>query len=157
MDSTPEVTQLAPGPAIAIRAQVAIAELPKFFADAFHELAERAGDTVAGPPFARYHHFGDHEVDVEAILPLTSAISGAGRVNAIELAGGPAVQIRHVGPYEQLATTYTELEHWIEDHHRDRAEPVREVYLTRPGEVPDPAQWVTLVVQPIREASPPGA
>jgi AraC family transcriptional regulator len=157
MDTQPEITQLAPGPAIAIRTQLAIGELPRFFGEAFHELFAQGGSQMAGPPFARYHDIRDGRVDVEAILPLRSAIPGAGRVVALQLAGGPAVQIRHVGPYDELHATYATIEHWLADHHRDRADAVREVYLTSPGEVPDPANWVTLVIQPIRDAAQPSA
>jgi effector-binding domain-containing protein len=60
------------------------------------------------------------------------------------------VQIRHVGPYDQLGPTYAAIGRWIEEHHRARADAVREVYLTSPQEVPDPAAWVTLVVQPLQ-------
>jgi effector-binding domain-containing protein len=153
MDTAPEVTRLSPGPALGIRAEVALADLSRFFGEAFHELVEVAGGEIAGPPFARYHHFGDL-IDVEAMVPLRAPVAGKGRVEAVELAGGPAVRVRHLGPYDQLSSTYTAIEHWLEDHHRERAEPVREVYLTSPGEVPDPARWITDVIQPVTEPRP---
>jgi len=155
MDTAPEIITVEPCPAIAIRTELPISELPQFFGDAFHELAERAGDLAAGPPFARYHRFGPDGVEVEAVMPLSSDIPGGGRVAAIHLDGGPAVQVRHLGPYDELPATYASIEHWLEEHHRDRADAVREIYLTSPGEVPDPMQWVTVVVQPIREPVTP--
>jgi effector-binding domain-containing protein len=151
MDTPPEITTLAGGPALAIRAQVAIADLPGFFGGAFAELFHRAGGQAAGPPFARYHRVGPVDTDVEVIVPVRARVSGEGRVHAIDLEGGPAVQIRHVGPYDQLHTTYEAVDRWIADHHRERADAVREVYLTSPQEVPDPASWVTLVIQPLRD------
>lgn len=155
MDTSPETITLTPGPAIAIREEVAIADLPGFFGRAFGELAACAADRIAGPPFARYHHFDTARVDVEAVMPVRAPVEVRGRVTAIELAGGPAVQIQHTGPYEELATTYASIEHWMEDHHQARADAVREVYLNNPGEVRDPTQYLTLVIQPVHEHAAP--
>jgi AraC family transcriptional regulator len=149
MDTAPEITNLDPGPAISIRAQLTISELPQFFGAAFGELAAHAGDQIAGPPFAIYHAFGMSQIDVEAVMPVRSAVLGHGRVQAIQLDGGPAVQVRHIGPYEELGTAYMSLEHWISDHHCARAAAIREVYLTEPT-VPA-AEHVTLVIQPLRD------
>jgi effector-binding domain-containing protein len=63
------------------------------------------------------------------------------------LDGGPAVQVKHIGPYEDLGQTYVILEKWLEQHHRTRAGAVREVYLSGPA-VP-PAEHVTVVIQPL--------
>ncbi|HEU4729091.1 MAG TPA: GyrI-like domain-containing protein [Kofleriaceae bacterium] len=147
MDTAPEITNLKAGPAIAIRAQVAFSELPAFFSGAFHELAECGADKAAGPPFAIYHSFDPPRLDVEAAMPLRSEVPVHGRVHAIDLAGGPAVQIRHVGPYEDLGTAYTSLDRWITDHHYVRAAAIREVYVTPPGG--PPTELVTLLVQPL--------
>ena len=149
MDTRPETITLTPGPALAIRDQVATEGLPAFFGGAFPELFACAGAQAAGPPFARYHHFDVKTVDVEVIVPVRAPVAGTGRIHAIELTGGPAVQIQHVGPYEQLSETYATMERWIADHHQVRTDAIREVYLTSPGEVRDPGQWITLVVQPV--------
>ncbi|MBS1120586.1 MAG: AraC family transcriptional regulator [Deltaproteobacteria bacterium] len=147
MDTEPEITNLQSGPAIAIRAQLATAELPRFFGSAFGELAACGADQIAGPPFAIYHSFDPAHIDVEAVMPLRSPVAPRGRITPIVLAGGPAVQIRHVGPYEELGTSYTTIQHWMEEHHHAKAGPVREVYLSPPT-VP-PAEHVTLVIQPL--------
>ena len=149
MDTAPEITNLEPGPAISIRTQLTMAELAGFFEAAFEELTACAGDQLAGPPFAIYHRFGTTEIDVEAVLPVRSPVAARGRVQSIDVAGGPAVQVRHVGPYEELGTAYMSLEQWLSDHHRARAAAIREVYLTGPT-VP-PAEHVTLVIQPLGE------
>lgn len=150
MDSKPEVIQLSPGPGIAIRARVPMADLPSFFAAAFGELAGCARDAIAGPPFAIYHSFPPHEIDVSAVFPLHHAVKPTGRVIAIELAGGPAVQVKHIGPYEDLGQTYIMLEQWLQEHHRARSGAVRELYMSEPN-VP-PAELVTYVIQPLQPA-----
>lgn len=147
MDTSPETLQLSPAHALAIRAHVPMAGLPAFFGAAFAELAALAGTQMAGPPFAMYHVVSAADVDVSAVVPLRAPVAARGRAVALELAGGPAVQVRHVGPYEELGATYASLDRWLAAHHRTRADAVREVYLTGP-EVP-PARRVTLVIQPL--------
>jgi effector-binding domain-containing protein len=147
MDTPPELVELAPGPAVAIRAHVSITDLPAFFAGAFAELAACAGDQLAGAPFAIYHAFDPKDVDVTAVFPLHAPVTPSGRVVSIRLDGGPAVQVKHVGPYEDLGQTYGLLEKWLAQHHRTRAGAVREMYLTGPS-VP-PTEQVTVVVQPL--------
>jgi effector-binding domain-containing protein len=147
MDTNPELVDLSPGPALAIRSRVSQAELPTFFGNAYTELAAAAADNVAGPPLAIYHAFGPDGVDVTAAFPVHVSVPARGRVIAIQLDGGPAVQIKHVGPYTTMVETYSTLEKWLTEHHRTRRGAVREVYLTGPAMLPD-AQ-VTMVVQPI--------
>jgi effector-binding domain-containing protein len=103
---------------------------------------------VAGPPFARYHAFDPARIDVEAVMPLRGPVAVTGRVQAIRLDGGPAVQVRHVGPYEELATTYGSIERWMEEQHRRPADAMREVYLTGPAT--PLAEQVTIVIQPLQ-------
>jgi effector-binding domain-containing protein len=69
-------------------------------------------------------------------------------VIAIDLSGGPALSVKHVGPYEDLGETYGLIERWLDEHHRGRAGAVREQYMTDPS-VP-PAQHVTFVIQPLQ-------
>ena len=147
MDNPPEVTALVPGPAIAIRGQVSLAQLPEFFAGALGELAACGATHIAGPPMALYHSFDPARIDVEIAMPVREAIPASGRIKPIALDGGPAVQVRHVGTYEQLGTAYQTIQEWIEDHHRATAGVVREVYLT-PASAPA-GERVTLVVQPL--------
>jgi AraC family transcriptional regulator len=55
----------------------------------------------------------------------------------------------HYGPYDTLADTYVAVETWIEEAGRSIGGPPWEVYLTDPGERPDPATWETQVVVPL--------
>lgn len=148
-----EEISLQPIHGIAVRATVPMEKLPEFFGGAFHELEEsarQAGAKLAGPPFARYHSVPPAPVDVEVILPVTGAVPAGGRVHAVELPAGSALQVRHVGPYDKLGATYAELGLWMTEHGMQPADAVREVYLTRPKAVPDAAKWETLVIQPVQ-------
>jgi AraC family transcriptional regulator len=54
-----------------------------------------------------------------------------------------------VGPYETLHETHAAVERWIEANGGKVAGAPWEVYLTDPGEVPDPAEWQTEIVWPV--------
>ncbi|MBE7454676.1 MAG: GyrI-like domain-containing protein [Kofleriaceae bacterium] len=146
MDTVPEVIDLSPGLAIAIRSQLPMSELPGFFGNAFGELAACGAEQIAGPPFAIYHAVDSDTIDVEAVMPVRAPVATRGRVHPLELAGGPAVQVKHIGPYEDLGVTHMTIQQWLEDHHARRAGPVREIYLNEPRL---PAENITLVIQPI--------
>jgi effector-binding domain-containing protein len=148
MDTTPELVTLEPQAGIAIRAKVALAELPTFFNSAFGELGMCAGGQVAGAPLARYFMFASDGVDVEAIFPVRAKIAATGRIHAVELQGGRAVQVRHVGAYSDLGHAYQTIEEWLDDHQEHRADAIREVYLTPPTVAL--TEQVTLVIQPLQ-------
>lgn len=146
-----EEVSLHPGHGLAVRAVVPVDEVRRFFGMAFGELAQAvraAGAQFAGPPLARY--VGQPPLlEVEAIMPVAHPVTPSGRVVPVELAGGRAVQVRHVGPYETLHEAYGRLREWMREHHVKPAEDPREVYLTDPQVVADPQRLETLIVQPI--------
>lgn len=149
MDTPPELVELTPSLGIAIRDRVPMNQLPAFFGAAYAELGAAGGAQLTGPPFAIYHAFEEDAIDVSAVMPVRSRLPATGRVVPIELAGGPAVQVKHVGPYDELSATYGAIEKWIAEHHRARAGAPREIYMTMPT-VPA-TQQMTLVVQPLEQ------
>lgn len=146
-----EEVSLRPAHGLAVRATVPVDELPRFFGAAFQELMQAvrvAGSQFAGPPLARYH--GQPPLlEVEAIIPVTTAVGSQGRVEPITLSGGRAVQVRHVGAYDTLSQAYETLRQWMEAHQVRPTEEPREVYLSDPNVVSDPGRLETLIVQPI--------
>lgn len=152
MDYEVETATLPPSEAAAIRTVIPMAELPQFFGEAFHELTSAvtaAGASTAGPPFARYFSVGPGSVDVEAVMQTDKPVVAVGRVRPIHLDQTRAAIVRYVGPYDAMKPAYDAISDWMSEHGKHPAEAPREVYLTSPTEVPDPAKWVTLVEQPI--------
>ena len=134
---------------VGIRETRPVEELPAFFESAFTELGQYVAEAdpaaLAGPPFARYFTAPPQAIDVEAVFPLTHALPPRGRVHEVHLAGGPAIQVLHEGPYAGMGAAYESIEGWLSEHGRSPSGPPREVYLTGPDETPQR----TLVVQPI--------
>jgi effector-binding domain-containing protein len=147
------VKTLRPQPIATIRTTSATATigatlgqiLPEVFA---YVVAQ--GQQPAGPPFTRYLDDSGETIELEAGIPVAAPIAGNGRVQAGALPGGPVATIWHVGPYDTLTATYDVLAAWMAAEGRARGGPFWEVYWTNPQEVPDPAEWKTEIVCPLR-------
>ena len=108
-----EVQQLEPQPVVSIRATFPIVELAQHQDDRLRALSDylrQQGVQPAGPPFVRYHTFGETETDLEFGIPMVEPIAGEGRIAAGELPGGTAVTTWHIGPHDTLADAYARLE-----------------------------------------------
>jgi effector-binding domain-containing protein len=65
---------------------------------------------------------------------------------------GEVAVARHVGPYEEMGLAEHALYAWAEEHRREPAGPIRELYLNDPEEV-DAAAIETEVILPITPRS----
>jgi len=113
-----------------------------------------AGVEPAGPPFIRYHVIDmDHELLVEAGLPVPQALVGSGEVVAGVLPAGEYATVTHEGHPDELVEATGALLDWAEqeglafdrwDDPRGDAWGCRvESYLTDPDEQPDMRRWQT--------------
>lgn len=120
--------------------------LPALFA-----YAQREGLTMAGPPFARYPELGMGSLVIEGGVPLAEPAPGehGAGIEALTIPAGPAAVAIHRGPYDTLPDTYRAIESWVHEQGRAAGGPPREIYLTDPGERPDPETWETQIVQPL--------
>ncbi len=119
------------------------------------------GARPAGPPFVRYHTFGETETDLEFGIPVVEPVAGEGRIAGGELPGDPAVTTWHIGPHKTLGDAYARMDAWREAHGREPAGAPWEVYSwIDPSQYrglatwPDPARWRTQLIQPIRLSQP---
>lgn len=149
---SPEIVELEPQEAIAVRGEVAFADLPQFFQRAFAEAAEAAescGLEITGPPFGFYPEMPTETVAVEAGFPVSAQAKSYGTAHRLVLPGGRAVQAMHVGPYDTMERTYGVLQSWMAEHGLLPAAGVWECYLSDPGSEPDQAKWRTKIVWPV--------
>ncbi len=119
--------------------------LPAVFA---HATAE--GIAMVGPPLTLYVQWGPGMVTLHAGMPVAAGATGKGDVEVAVLPAGPAAVTIHTGPYDGLVDAYAAVETYIHENNLECAGPVREIYLTDPGEVPDPAEWKTQVIWPLK-------
>ncbi len=156
MSTTPEIMERSAQPYVAIRADVTMEQLPGLadrFGEVFGWLAER-GKVPAGPPFLRYHVIDmERQLNVEAGVPVPTAVEGDHHVRAGVIPAGRYVTALQVGPYDGLIGAVDNLLQWAEAHglewDKSAAEDGErwgcrlEIYLTNPAEQPDLARWET--------------
>jgi effector-binding domain-containing protein len=146
-------------PVLSIRTNVAVAQLAQAQGERLSELwrsMQARGLAPVGPPFLRYHTFGETETDVELGVPVRKGATGDGRIEAGALPGGAAIATWHLGPHDSLGEAYGRLNAWLEENEREAAGPPWEVYWwIDPSQEPDPSswpaptEWRTELVQPI--------
>jgi effector-binding domain-containing protein len=148
-----EVREVQPQPVAAIRMTTTMAGIGAAVGQIFPEVSaclERQGVTPSGPPFVRYHSFEDDAIDLEAGLPVATAVTGEGEVSPGELPGGRVALTTHVGPYETIGAAHEAVNAWIGEQGLQPAGAPWERYLTDPNQVKDPAEWRTEVLYPIQ-------
>jgi AraC family transcriptional regulator len=111
--------------------------------------SQRVGLAVAGRPFTRYLSTGPGLFNIEVGVPVVTAATGDGDVEAGSLPGGRVAVAMHGGPYDQLTETYAALERWIEANGYRIGGPPWESYITDPADLPDAADWRTEVYWPL--------
>lgn len=114
--------------------------------------ALKSGATVAGVPFVRYPGIDPDGFTIEGGCPVSTAVTGAGEVEAGTLHGGAVAVALHAGGYDDLSATYRALEAWIAEHGYRVAGAPWECYLTDPGQYPDMGDWRTEILWPIAKA-----
>lgn len=126
-------------------------KLAVHFPEVMQHLA-KTGTASLGAPFARYQGADGERFVVEAGMRIAGPIEPGERVRSSTLPAGDAAVAIHVGSFETLADTYAKLEAWIAASGYESAGAPWEVYWTDPGIEPDPQNYRTQVLWPVRRA-----
>jgi effector-binding domain-containing protein len=137
-----------------VRRHTSLATIGTDVGECFAELGEavgRAGVPMTGPPFLIMNDVIDEETegDVELAFPVAVPFPDAGGVRGHELPATTVAWALHHGPYDEVGPAYHTITGWIQEHGHEIVGPPREVYLSDPGETPDPADYLTEVQFPI--------
>ncbi|MEM7116809.1 MAG: helix-turn-helix domain-containing protein [Chloroflexota bacterium] len=116
------------------------------------QFATANGIPFAGPPTARYVSFGPGLVTLEAGMPIAGAAEGNEEIMVGSLVGGAVASTIHKGPYDSLNLGHEAIQQWMMENSEESGGAPWEVYITDPGEVPDPAEWLTEIVHPLKGA-----
>jgi effector-binding domain-containing protein len=158
-DGKVELRELEPQTTLIIRGTIPIADLGATVGERLGALSsylQQSGARPAGPPFVRYHTFGDTETDFELGIPLVEPVAGAGDISRGELPGGSAITTWHDGPHVKLGEAYARIAAWLEEQEREPGGPAWEVYywldLSQDNDpsTQDPSTGRTQLVQPLK-------
>ena len=111
--------------------------------------ATAAGIAFAGPPTARYPKYGPGLITIEAGMPIAGTAEATEGIMVGALHGGPVAATVHKGPYDTLSEAHQALEKWANENGEEAMGAAWEVYVTDPGEVPNPADWLTEINLPL--------
>lgn len=143
---------LAETPFLFTRRQVkpeAIADALGAMFQSVFQYATAQGIPFAGPPTARYPSFGPGLITLEAGMPIAGQAEGEGDIELGSLAGGEVATTIHKGPYDNLNLGHEAIQEWLAENDEKASGAPWETYLTDPGEVPEPADWLTEITWPL--------
>jgi len=146
------IQQVEAQPMAGIRVDTTMDKLSEIMGPLYGEIMgalQPKGAAPSGMPFARYHGMGGNDVDVECGIPLTEPVESEGRVTAGELPAGKTATVTHVGPYDQLPTSWSALMDWVQAEGLKPNGAPWEVYATDPTQESDPAKWRTNIFMPV--------
>ncbi|MCE7004012.1 GyrI-like domain-containing protein [Kibdelosporangium philippinense] len=152
MSIKPDIVQRAEQPYIGVRGTVTMDTFAKI-ADRIPELIGsliQQGSQIAGAPFFRYTQIDmDHELEVEAGIPITAAVDIQGDQFTDVLPAGRYVSYTHIGHPDQLADITGQLVNWAAeqgltlDNTGQRWGCRLEILKTNPTVEPDMTKWET--------------
>lgn len=140
-------------PFIFMRSHVPAAEIADALAKSFVPIFQYAtanGIPFAGAPTCRYVSYGPGLVTMEAGMPVVGATDVGDGMILGSLVGGSVVSTYHKGSYDTLHLGHEALQKWMLTNGEESAGSPWEVYITDPAEVPDPAEWITELVHPLK-------
>lgn len=150
-----EIVEMPEQQTAVVKATVPMAELRSIFDRGFGVVFGTIGKQRVPPAGAPIGYYPvkptDEGVQVEVGVPVATPFTAEGDVVPSTLPGGRVVHGTHVGPYEQLEQTYSELIQWVQEQGHTLKSGMWECYLSDPAAEPDPAKWRTEIYWPIED------
>ncbi|MGI9030574.1 MAG: GyrI-like domain-containing protein [Ilumatobacteraceae bacterium] len=135
-----------------IRGVVPVAELADFFDRSFSTLATVTSSqdiAITGPAFALYHGAPSDAADLEVGVPTEHPVEPTDGVQIGSRPAGRAARLVHHGSYDELGSSWQQLERWMRAQGLEPANSFWEVYVTEPTAEMDPADLRTELIWPV--------
>ncbi|MDB5578202.1 MAG: transcriptional regulator, effector-binding domain/component [Bradyrhizobium sp.] len=152
MIDTPHITRTAAQLAAVIRITIPREEIRHVMGPGIGEILAAIaaqGIAPAGPVFSHHLTIDPATFDFELGVPVTTAVTPAGRVKPGRLPAVTVARTVYHGPYEDLGAAWAEFVKWIADNGHTPAPDVWESYVAGPESSPDPAAWRTELNRPL--------
>ena len=124
--------------------------------DAFGKVAlfiSRNGLQIAGPPLTIANYWDDRGYGFDAGMPVSGSLSrGVGPESPVRMGesyGGRVVRAVHVGPYTEMATTYTKIDAFIAAYQLEPNGRSWESYVSDPASTPED-ELITEIFFPVK-------
>jgi DNA-binding transcriptional MerR regulator len=125
------------------------AVIPRGIAEV-HGYLEKRGVRPVGPPMTICPSAdADDMVDIANTWPVAEELEVEGELESWTLPAARVLWMRHTGRYERLSDSYRLLEEVMAKNGLEPVDAPREIYVTDPQEIDDPADYVTEIAWPI--------
>lgn len=113
----PAIETLDARPCVSTRETVQMQEIGNKVSELLPAVMAVARDAVAGPVYARWHGWdvASGQGDMELGVPVSRSVEPAGDVVPTELPAGRAVVHWHIGPYDDLVSSWNLVRTWVEE------------------------------------------
>jgi effector-binding domain-containing protein len=106
---------------------------------------------VAGAPFAIYYSESTTQFDMDVAMATTKPGKAEGAIKPGKIPAGKVLVANFYGPYEQSGMGHEAIDTYLKSHPEIQVIGApREEYITDPEIDPNPANWLTRVVYPIK-------
>lgn len=133
-------------------AGIPMSDIRDFFDSSFQTLGAAVAQQDSTPTtaaFARYAGQPTDTVDLAVGFGVGPDFAGTDRVSVIEIPGGRAGQLVHVGSYDDLGASWERLVGWLQERGEPLADWFLEEYLTDPVPGADPEDMQTRLTYPL--------
>lgn len=151
MALTFSIVQRDEQPVLSIRTNTGLRDLPDTILNGLAKVGQYIAEQnllPSGPAFVAYYNLEMNDSAVEIGFPVSQPVHGDGEVQARTIPGGPAGMCLYVGPYQELATAYQQLNAYIESQGREPTGVSYEFYLNNPAVTP-PDELETQIFFPL--------
>jgi effector-binding domain-containing protein len=152
MIDTPQVVRTLAQATAIIRLTIRRHEMRNVMGPGLEELKATLGAqgiVPAGHWFTHHLRMHPDTFDFEIGVPVTKAVTAAGRVVPGQLPAASVARTIYHGPYEGLPAAWPQLDAWIVAQGRTAGPSLWESYVTDPASNPDPATWLTELTRPL--------
>ncbi len=104
---------------------------------------------ITGPAFALYHGAPSDAADLEVGFPTEHPVEPTDGVEIGSRPAGRAARLVHHGSYDELGSSWQQLERWMRAQGLEPANSFWEVYVTEPTPEMDPADLRTELIWPV--------
>jgi len=142
-------------PVLSIQTRTSMNELPDTILQALMKVGqylERLKIEPSGPAYVAYFNLDMLDSKVEIGFPIAKTVAGEGEIAARVIPGGLVGLCDYIGPYQDLASVYQQLNTYLEGQGREPTGVSYEFYLNDPAVTP-PEELHTQVVFPLEGAA----
>ncbi|MBY0278078.1 GyrI-like domain-containing protein [Candidatus Binatia bacterium] len=152
MIEEPQIVELPEQGAAVIHLTVPTTEIRQVMGPGLNEVLAAVaaqGHEQTGAWFTHHLHRPTDVFDFEVGVPIAGTITATGRVRPGRLPAARVARAVHVGPYDDLASAWGELEAWLAAHGHTPASEMWEHYAVGPESGLPSTQWRTPLVWPL--------